>query len=325
MYTVGLKVSGQNGKAEEIKHEFITVQPLPYPPVARFKSDIVTGRSPATVHFQDMSTGVVSSWNWDLGDGNSSTEQNPVNIYSEPGIYSVTQIVSGPGGNDTLVRRGYITVTSPAIPPVAGMYAEPVEGAAPLTVRFMDTSSGDVTGWHWDLGDNSTSTNKNPTHIFQSEGIYTVNLKVTGPEGESSSSLTINVTPRGQGKKASSDKNSFPVLVPGSPVNLNNLSGFYNASAPSEPKLSQISPHGKPTAIFTLSGRSGRSPVTITFHDRSTGNITGRQWDFGDGETSVLPDPVHTYQHPGSYTVCLTVTGPEGTSKQQTREAVQVF
>jgi hypothetical protein len=48
-------------------------------------------------------------------------------------------------------------------------------------------------------------------------------------------------------------------------------------------------------------------PMTVRFQDLSTGQITYRQWSFGDGTTSTVMNPVHTYTQPGSYFVCLTI------------------
>jgi PKD repeat protein len=67
--------------------------------------------------------------------------------------------------------------------PVADFNASPTSGWEPLTVAFTDTSTGSVTGWSWDFGDSGTSTAENPTHIYSSQGQYTVSLTVTGPSG----------------------------------------------------------------------------------------------------------------------------------------------
>jgi len=50
---------------------------------------------------------------------------------------------------------------------------------------------------------------------------------------------------------------------------------------------------------------------TIYFYDQSLGNINSWTWDFGDGHTSTIQDPVHTYTQAGSYTVCLTIQGAD--------------
>jgi|GEM_PF-4460160 len=67
-----------------------------------------------------------------------------------------------------------------------------------------------------------------------------------------------------------------------------------------------------PTAAFTANPTSGTAPLTVSFTDNSTGNITSWQWSFGDGGTSTTQSPTHTYNNPGTYTVTLTVSGPGG-------------
>jgi len=66
-------------------------------------------------------------------------------------------------------------------------------------------------------------------------------------------------------------------------------------------------------ASFTADQRSGYNPLTVQFTDTSTGTITGWQWDFGDGSTSTLQNPQHTYTATGTYMVKLNITGAEGT------------
>ena len=49
-------------------------------------------------------------------------------------------------------------------------------------------------------------------------------------------------------------------------------------------------------------------PYICHFYDASTGNITGRIWEFGDGSTSSEINPVHVFNSQGPYNVCLTIT-----------------
>lgn len=63
-----------------------------------------------------------------------------------------------------------------------------------------------------------------------------------------------------------------------------------------------------PSADFTAQPRSGEVPLTVTFQNRSQGNITQVEWDFGDGNTSTEPSPTHTYTSAGNYTVSLWVS-----------------
>ncbi|MBC7233442.1 MAG: peptidoglycan DD-metalloendopeptidase family protein [Chloroflexi bacterium] len=64
-------------------------------------------------------------------------------------------------------------------------------------------------------------------------------------------------------------------------------------------------------ACFGATPTSGRAPLTVQFTNCSTGTITSRLWEFGDGQTSAAINPTHTYTQTGTYTVTLTVTGPD--------------
>ncbi len=78
-------------------------------------------------------------------------------------------------------------------------------------------------------------------------------------------------------------------------------------------------------ADFTASPTSGTVPLTVQFTDRSTGNITDRAWDFGDGQTSSLKNPTHTFQDAGTYTISLTATGPDGLDSRTRTNYIRVY
>ena len=66
-----------------------------------------------------------------------------------------------------------------------------------------------------------------------------------------------------------------------------------------------------PTASFSLDGMEGCSPVIVNFQDFSE-NVNTYLWDFGDGTTSVLPDPSHVYDNEGYYDITLVVSTSGG-------------
>ena len=79
-------------------------------PVTDFSAEPTTGRAPLIVDFFDESEGPASSWQWNCGDGTSSNEQDPTHTYTDPGVYTVTLTVAGPGGSDTETKTDYIVV-----------------------------------------------------------------------------------------------------------------------------------------------------------------------------------------------------------------------
>ena len=82
-------------------------------PVTAFTAEPQNGPAPLAVWFTDTSTGNPTAWNWSFGDGNTSSERNPVHTYGAPGTYTVNLTVSNTDGSATLSRPGYITVTAP--------------------------------------------------------------------------------------------------------------------------------------------------------------------------------------------------------------------
>ncbi|MEA2110063.1 MAG: S8 family serine peptidase [Pseudomonadota bacterium] len=92
----------------------ITVSAVsPLPPASDFTSNIKSGVGQLSVQFTDSSTGEITSWSWNFGDGTTSTDQNPIHVYQQPGTYNVSLTVTGPGGSTTESKTAYITVTEP--------------------------------------------------------------------------------------------------------------------------------------------------------------------------------------------------------------------
>ena len=127
-YTVSLTVSNAFGSDTETKTNYITVGGTP--PVAQFTAFPLSGDAPLLVLFTDLSTGAVSSWDWNFGDGGSSPAQDPSYAYNTPGTYSVDLTVSGSAGSDNIVKTNYITAFEPA--PVVDFIGSPLSGTEPL-------------------------------------------------------------------------------------------------------------------------------------------------------------------------------------------------
>jgi DNA-binding beta-propeller fold protein YncE len=79
-----------------------------------------------------------------------------------------------------------------------------------------------------------------------------------------------------------------------------------------------------PQAAFTATPLAGTAPLQVHITDHSTGNITHWLWNFGDGTSATLPNPVHTYTTPGEYPLSLTVSGPGGTDQQTLPKLITV-
>jgi PKD repeat protein len=184
-YNVTLTVRGPSGSDTFTYPGCITVGPRP--PLAQFGVDPQRADyAPLFVTFTDYSLGDITGWLWNFGDGSTSAEQNPVHTYQKQGNYSVSLMVSGPAGTNTVKDWAFILVGP--FPPVAHFEAIYTPHLAPCTVEFLQYSEGTITQWLWDFGDGTKSPDKKPTHTYQRDGNFTVNLTVTGPEGTSTKS-----------------------------------------------------------------------------------------------------------------------------------------
>ena len=168
---------------------------------------IVTITSPANgaeVGFGDVLnlTGTAT----DLEDGNLASSVQwksdnaligtggAVNVSSLPvGSHMITaSVTDSQGGTDS--KTIAVTVTAP-VPPQANFSASPSTGAAPLLVSLADTSTGDITSWTWSFtGGTGNVSGPNVTHTFETPGVYTATLFVSGPGGTSSATRAIAVT-----------------------------------------------------------------------------------------------------------------------------------
>ena len=88
-------------------HIGVTVMHLS--PVANFSASPTSGTVPLTVQFKDESGGNPTGWEWKFGDGQNSTERNPVHTYAKTGNYSVSLKASSPYGSHQIQKTGYIT------------------------------------------------------------------------------------------------------------------------------------------------------------------------------------------------------------------------
>ena len=92
-----------------------TPEPIRPSPTASFACSLTSGNNPFTVQFASESTGNITNWSWDFGDGGTTNESNPSHTYTNAGTYSVSLTVAGPGGSSTETKRDYITVNETPI------------------------------------------------------------------------------------------------------------------------------------------------------------------------------------------------------------------
>src|SRR5688572_406672 len=143
VYTVRLIVKNSAGVDEEIKTDLITVAPAS---TAAFTANLTTACAPVTIQFTDQTVtppgaGTITSWQWDFGDGGTSTLQNPTHTYNSVGFYTVSLLVTNSNGCQSFASIGrYIRIVNGIAADFA--FAEPGTCRPPFLVSFTDQSSG---------------------------------------------------------------------------------------------------------------------------------------------------------------------------------------
>lgn len=300
-------------------------------------TDTAACKAPHQVRFHNNTTGAVN-YIWHFGDGNTSTETNPVHTYTSAGTFTVMLVaINANGCSDTLVKNDHIKIQLPEV----AVNDLRQRGCAPFSWTFTSTinSVEPVVAWAWDFGDGSTSSQQDPTHVFQA-GTYNIRLIVTTAGGCQDTAIVpsgiiastkpqtaFSATPRdvcafndvhfsdqttgtadewlwlfGDGGSSTAqnpthqyqDTGMFSVtLIAGN-------NGCYDTTR--IPNYIHVKP---PIANFEVKFNCGE-PYIRNFADRSIG-ADEWSWSFGDGATSTLQNPSHTYTTPGTYTIMLTV------------------
>nr|NQU89490.1 PKD domain-containing protein [Bacteroidota bacterium] len=111
-HTIYMRAMDESGSWSITVAEPFNVEEPPI--IAEFSADITAGSVPLSVQFTDETyISEPNEWFWNFGDGVTSTEQNPVHMYADPGTYTVSLTATGPEGTDMEVKEDYITVYPP--------------------------------------------------------------------------------------------------------------------------------------------------------------------------------------------------------------------
>jgi gliding motility-associated-like protein len=136
----------------------------------------------------DSSASVISAMVWSFGDGQGSTQSNPTHCYDEIGNYDVKLVVlSNNGCVDSIVKPNLINI-NPL--PVAGFYTGTSTVNPGVQIQVTDDSRG-ATGFVYDFGDGSSSSNPNPIYNYRTAGVFTIRQAVINQFGCTDTSYQI--------------------------------------------------------------------------------------------------------------------------------------
>ncbi|MEL7422407.1 MAG: PKD domain-containing protein [Bacteroidota bacterium] len=281
------------------------------PPVAAasYPSLSCTG----TVAFADASTLFPTSWTWDFGDGNTSTEQNPTHTYAEAGTYDIELTACNDNGCDTFIGSQSVTFDPESLACTNGIS---------LIYQGADSTSL-CNGTLYDNGGPDGDYLEGSFDQFFIAPPGATNITVTftafdlGGEANNHDQLTIYDASNGFTTLATFTGNTLPNN--GQPITYEASALFLYFFSDHElnfPGFEMIwSANGSvnpPSAAFTANTTTVPFGTAIQFTDTSTENPGGWVWDFGDGTTSNEQNPSYVYAEAGTYEVTLSVTNCNG-------------
>jgi len=322
-YSVSLEVTASNGCSASDTENLQVVTT----PTAQFTQIGVCQNTPITL--LNTSGPNNTPAHWTLGDGFFHSAFSPIHSYAQPGNYSVQLIAGIVGCQDTVVQTVTIAPT-----PTVQFTPNQTNGCTPFGVVFNNNSTGTVSQ-NWTFGDNTTSLDFAPSHVFLtsqgSSSNYTVTLSGTSADGctaQQSSIITVN-----SGAFANFlDPNNVPECSPHTSHFINssqaavsyswdfgdgnssnefqpshtfenntNLVGFFTVqliaySSGACHDTTERTVVVFPSATFDLDFSSNIACSPSTVPMPLLTGAATFHWDFGDGSTSSDPLPVHVFQ-----------------------------
>ena len=276
------------------------------------------------------------SYEWDFGDGNTSTARSPIHIYERNGEYVVTLTVSNSCGENTSWQSFYVqdaalTCQAKFDVSVAGKVA-----------TFTDFSWGEASEWQWNFGDGFTSTAKNPTHTYTNDGIYYVCLSIFDKATNCAHQICKEVLVGTLICRADFrfTANDLTQTVKFTDASINAVDRFWDFgdgtfSEEDAPVHTYSEPGVYPVYLAIFDPGSGcfsemikkvsvgtsdldfcfadfsffvdETNRTGYFTDESSSNVSEWYWTFGDGTYWAKRHPEHIFPHDGLFNVCLIV------------------
>lgn len=293
---------------------------------------------------------------WDFGDGTQSTAISPTHTYMNPGVYTVTLTGYSTSNNCPSTTTSTIEILDR---PVADFKPSTLTGCSPLTVDFTNASSGPGNlGYVWTFGDGSSADfSTDPTHVFSTPGSYAVSLRAYDANGcySDTAHVVVQVYPSPDGgiglppgpicfgQGALSFVNGYPNAVSfnwnvnGQVFNTHHIQwsppavGTYSVSLmvgniyqcrDTTEAIFEVLP--PPEAKMTPDKWNGCEDLLLQFTNTSV-NGDEYLWSFGEGSTSIDPDPQFLYTEPGTYQASLVAFAANGCPADTTQVTIVVY
>jgi gliding motility-associated-like protein len=291
---------------------------------------------------------------WAFGDNTVSTAVSPTKKYATEGSYTVT--LTNTSDKGCVSSTASQTVTVAPMPVIKFSFNNTCENTSVPFLNSSTVATGSFGSFLWSFGDATTSAVANPSHTYPTKGNYTVTLDGTTDKGcKGSASAVYTAWPNPVASFTGTDEcsglaNRFTntsSVSPGFIVDntwnfgdfttghdLNPLHQYQNPGAYGV-QLTVMTDKGcsnavshtvnswpRPVANFTVSNVcQGLASVFTNTSTVSSGSITNTDWGFGDGSTSTVNSPSHTYATFGNYLVGLQVKTDKGCTDNKIKEA----
>ena len=298
---------------------------------------------------------------WDFGDGRSSQQQAPGIVYQQPGLYTISLWVASEFGcpDSTEAVTAIYPLPVPSFTRSPACALDSARFATTSTV--VDSVTGDfIARWRWDWGDGTQSGSLPvPGHVYAVDGTYQVTLTTwTDKDCEASRTLPVEIWPLPLAPTVVADTvcfgdQAFLVAIPGAHTerldwytSLDDVRPFQDGYTYATPPMvfdetyyvqpvsdrACLGPVVPVSAV--LYGEAGLELIkdaevvelpqaVVSFAVGRNRELSRYQWNFGDGERSGSPAPVHAYAQPGRYAVTVEVEDVFG-CRYQLEDVVEV-
>jgi PKD repeat protein len=349
-YGVTLTVFSRQGRYTDVKSDTSYIEVLASP-VASYTYTIDPGNSRRVI-FTNTSQSA-DSYEWDFGDGNTSTEENPIHTYADDDFYFVELTAFNICDQDFYEEE--IEISSR---PIAGFDADPMPGCEGASVQFTSQASDNTETWSWEFegGTPSTSTEENPVIQYNTPGFYNVTQYVSNfngtdtlqrvdyieilalPTSEFTSQRTgngvysfTNNSSNTNGQRwdfgdGSVSSDNEPTHSYGSDGNYTvTLTTFNECDTVMSSETIQVVLLPQASAGSNVS--DGCAQLSVQFQDLSSGQIDSYQWMFEGGmpSSSTDPNPLVEYSNRGVFDVQLIVTNFTGSDTVDMPDMIEVF
>ncbi len=292
-----------------------------------------------TVVFSNTSTGNITNYFWDFGDGSYAFNASPTHTFTNSNYYNVCLTVYNNGTGKLSKKCEVLLIIDTTGTACRSQFAYINTGT---TVTFSSQAQGNITNYFWDFGDGSYAYTANPTHTYSNPDFYNVCLKVfDNVSGCMNTSCQYVVIIDSTAYMCNASFNSFTenrnayftstatgnitnyfwdfgdgqYAYIANPNHTYQTPNYYYVKHSVYDNVSQcMDDQYQYIVIIDSTAFLCKSDFdyyvnnkVANFTSTAMGNITNYFWDFGDGSYAYIANPVHTYNYPGIYDVFLTV------------------